>query len=401
MKRLGIFCFYDPDGIFYNSDNFLLSELRSVIDYLIVVVNGTITDNGLLLVSKQADDIIVRENEGFDAAAYNAAFEFIQYNFSIYDELVLCNNSFFGPFIHFSVIFDRMQNFECDFWGLKLDDINLRKTIESYFLVLKKTILNSKVLENYFKTEVRNIFTYHDCCEIFEAGLFQLLTQQNHFSYAVYAKPTNFNAIFSGDYELIDAGLPILKRKFFTKFEENKKNILRALYFVASRSDYDISFILEKIVRIQGKSELRYINGITSVSSEELEECIKDKEFYIYGTGSMAQLIYKSCCGDKTLFLGFIVSDEFYTNQISHFCSYPVYKLSQIKDKSVIIIVGLNKENTLQVIPKLFHFPNAINLWQPLAFQKKSFEKLDSYLRKSIYSYSELNNLREGGGTTV
>lgn|GEM_PF-4340528 len=369
MRRLGVFCFYDPDGIFYDSDKYLLGELRTVAGYLIAVVNGDIEKDSVSAISSLCDKLIVRENNGFDVCAYKEALESVEYDFSSFDELVLCNNSFFGPFEHFADIFTKMSAKKCDFWGLKFHDSNLKQFIESYFLVFRKPVLSTDSLKRYFTKNISNVDSYLTCCRVFELGLFEFLSNEQGFSYAAYSKYTDYNAIFCGDYELIDARLPILKRKFFTEYESNKRNIIRALNFVAQNTDYDISFILEKIANIQETTEVRYVNT-AAVSLAELKRYISGKAVYVWGMGVFAGQIFDSLSlGSSPLFRGFIVSDNHYDTAEKEFHAQPVHKFSSISDRTAVIIIGMSEENTRQVVPCLIDFPYAVNLWRPLSVQ--------------------------------
>ena len=45
-RRLGIFLFYDADGVVDDYVTFLLADLRRVLTELIVIVNGVVQDEG-------------------------------------------------------------------------------------------------------------------------------------------------------------------------------------------------------------------------------------------------------------------------------------------------------------------------------------------------------------------
>lgn len=109
MKRLGIFVFYDKDGIVDNYIDYLLEDLSKSLSDLIIVVNGILNDNGKKIFLRYTDRIVIRKNIGFDAGAYvDILLNYIgQENLKKWDELILCNDTFYGPFIPFSDIFAR------------------------------------------------------------------------------------------------------------------------------------------------------------------------------------------------------------------------------------------------------------------------------------------------------
>lgn len=66
MKRIGIFLFYDSKGIIDEYKIFLLNSLKTVLSHLIIVVNGMICGDGLAVLKRFTNDIMIRDNVGFD-----------------------------------------------------------------------------------------------------------------------------------------------------------------------------------------------------------------------------------------------------------------------------------------------------------------------------------------------
>ena len=69
-KRLGVFVFYDKDGIVDGYIDYLLNDLSNCLDKLIVVCNGALNEQGKQVFLKYTNDVFLRENVGFDAAAW-------------------------------------------------------------------------------------------------------------------------------------------------------------------------------------------------------------------------------------------------------------------------------------------------------------------------------------------
>ena len=101
---------------------FLLADLRRVLTELIVIANGVVQDEGRKRLSRFADAFVVRENRGFDAGAWKEGIVAVcgEEKLRTFDEVVLANDSFFGPFIPFQTIFERMEERKLDFWGLSV-----------------------------------------------------------------------------------------------------------------------------------------------------------------------------------------------------------------------------------------------------------------------------------------
>ena len=140
MERLGIFVFYDREGIVDSYIDYLLCDLRKCLSYLIIVVNGKVDILGYDIFSKYADQIVIRNNKGFDIGAYKEIIEDLHQKKEMrkWDEIVFCNDTFYGPFIPFTQIFDEMAQRQVDFWGLNYIDNSFLSHIQSYFLVFGK-----------------------------------------------------------------------------------------------------------------------------------------------------------------------------------------------------------------------------------------------------------------------
>ena len=109
-NRVCVFSFYNHYGHVEKYVIYLLQELSSVCRRIIFVVNGIITDKCKEEVKKYVDDIVIRPNCGYDAGAYKQILvEKLADQLERYDELVLCNDTFWGPFIPFSNIFEEME----------------------------------------------------------------------------------------------------------------------------------------------------------------------------------------------------------------------------------------------------------------------------------------------------
>ena len=75
MERLGILVFYDKNGIFSEYIEYLLIALKEVVTYQIVIVNGFIQLESEKKLSRISDEVLIRENKGFDAGAYKDIFQ--------------------------------------------------------------------------------------------------------------------------------------------------------------------------------------------------------------------------------------------------------------------------------------------------------------------------------------
>ena len=170
MKRLSIFFFYDGDGIVDRYIDCFLQELKKNSEHLLVVCNGKLEPEGEKLIRKSADDLLIRENKGFDIWAYKSGLEYLTWEkVAQYDELVLCNFTCFGPLYPFAEMFEKMSAKDVDFWGItKFNKVDydpfgtvvynyLPDHLQSNFLVARKKLFTSR---EYQKRPLRPLWKW-------------------------------------------------------------------------------------------------------------------------------------------------------------------------------------------------------------------------------------------------
>lgn len=271
-KRLGIFLFYSPTGKVYEYVRYLLTDMRSCLDELVIVCNGFLSAEGKGVLEAYADTLVIRPNEGFDFAGWKegivhtCGFEHVSH----FDELVLFNDSFFGPFSSFSNVFALMdEDNDIDFWGLtshgevkRANGIGRPRYLQTYFLVLRKRILVDESFRAYwdglepcgtFATHVEQVasrFTEH-----FENLGFRWTAAFPTFDLEDQSGRHNMSHHMYNTYEMVARrGLPIIKRKTFTMslgshlVYSDAESLVRALEYVQRETDYDTGLIWDYLL---------------------------------------------------------------------------------------------------------------------------------------------------------
>lgn len=381
MKRLGIVCIYDKEGKVDRYLEYLLYDLKKVINDLYLVVNGKLCENDYKKLQNITDKIYVRENRGFDAGAYkDAILNWIGRDRLVeYDEMVLCNDTFYGPFDSFETIFDEMQRKKKDFWGLKFVESKFLSHLQSYFLVFEKTVLKDPFFIDYMESHIDE--ETEDILEVyasFENGLFYALTSRG-YQYAAYGNAYNYDVYLSPNFCVREEKLPIIKKKAFAKKYLHKENLMDVLKYVAEK--YDISMIKENAVRLYGcdlafdklqtykisKEDLAgYVMGGTSVEERQiLDFCRPLDEIYFYGTGMIARRTGYIFSNRIPMLKGYVVSDD--QENVGVFGGLPVYHVGEIKNtKSIGIIVALNRNNSEKVKENVKDFENVLFLFSEM-----------------------------------
>lgn len=119
INRLGIFFFYDAQGVV---DDYVLKLLDGFMPHfsdLTIVCNGKLNDAGREKLLRYTSKLIVRENKGFDVWAYKTALDsYGWHKLEQFDEIVLFNATIMGPVYPFSEMFEAMSKRDLDFWGI-------------------------------------------------------------------------------------------------------------------------------------------------------------------------------------------------------------------------------------------------------------------------------------------
>ena len=97
-RRLGIFFFYDGDGVVDSYVEAMLADMVKNLSELTVVVNGDLSSKSYARLARFTDKIILRENVGLDVWAYKTAMESYGWErLAEFDEVVLFNATIMGP----------------------------------------------------------------------------------------------------------------------------------------------------------------------------------------------------------------------------------------------------------------------------------------------------------------
>lgn len=381
INRLGIFVFYDKEGIVDEYITYLLSSLCECLKYLIIIVNGYIDTNGMNIFQNYTDKIYIRDNEGFDGGAYKDIIlnEIGQNTLKEYDEIVFCNSTFFGPFIPFSNIFEQMKVKDCDFWGLNYIDNRISNHIQSYFLVFRRNVIQNNHLWAYFLSNIDyKTKEISDIYADFEFGLFYYLLNEG-YTFDSYTENRKIDIYRSSNIHIKYNSFPILKTKSFSPQKIELYNIIDAIQYICRTYDYDINMILDNARRIYNftynindilnykinETDLKtHYYNISRVSEKEILDFVANKtKIYVYGAGSYAGKITRILDHNNVSIEGYIVSDD--QKNISKTKNRDsVHKISEIDlIDDIVIIVALDKKNTETIKKYLADFNNVIYLW--------------------------------------
>jgi len=227
-NRAAFFVFYEKDGNVADWVVYYLNALKEVAGTLCVIVNGKLSNSGReLLLTTGAElllttgaELLLRENFGFDFSAWKVGLEkFGKNRLAEFDEIILCNNSCYGPVVSFAPIFKKMDAEEADFWGLLFhaEPPSFPEHLQSYFLVLRKKLVQSEAFSKYWKN-LRQPKTYDEARKN-EVGFTRYFIDAG-FKAVAFVPRGKYCSLNPTIYEpcrlLAEDAFPLVKRKVFS-----------------------------------------------------------------------------------------------------------------------------------------------------------------------------------------
>jgi len=230
-------------------------------------------------IGQYADQIYYRKNIGFDAGGFKDALcSYIGWDaISDYDELVLANDSMFGPFCPMRDIFDEMGGRNADFWGLtkngpyhKAGIDEYPEHIQSFFLVIRSEMLHSSHFRSYwenmdyfqsFNQTVREYelrFTPHFASLGYTYDVLADIDANNSTN-----PENNYGQYAKIPYELIKKrNFPFFKKKpladeFDLLEEQSQESMHKAIHYIDRETSYDVNLIWDNVIRTLNVADLQ------------------------------------------------------------------------------------------------------------------------------------------------
>lgn len=177
MNNIAIFAHYDPDNKIKDYVIYYLEQLKVISDEIIFVSTSPLDNQEQKKIESLVTKIIIRKNIGYDFHSYKTGIENIK-DLANYNQLILCNDSCYGPLFSLKDIFIQMNNQKVDFWGITSSNL-LKFHLQSYFLVFNKQTLLASCFMDFWK----NLPIYQNRKDIiynYEIELTQRLTANNY-----------------------------------------------------------------------------------------------------------------------------------------------------------------------------------------------------------------------------
>jgi hypothetical protein len=299
LNRTLVFLLYDADGVCDTSVLHTLRGFRPFVENILVVVNGSLQASSLEAVRAIADDVLERDNVGFDVGAYRDALEFLGWDtLAGVDELFLVNYTFFGPVGSFEPLLDRMDSVDVDLWGITDHPAvsphpytgrgTMPEHLQSYWLSIRGPILRSPEFRRYWKS-LKDPTSYSEVVTQFECEFTRYFADLG-FTWQAAFPAANYgvsNATMEAPVGLLQDGCPLFKKRLY--FHDvpalvDQGIVTAAVTEEAKRRGYPEDLIVEGVVRRTTTRELTEGIGASYIRvTDPLEESIQPNVIELQG----------------------------------------------------------------------------------------------------------------------
>ncbi|WP_418969433.1 rhamnan synthesis F family protein [Alloscardovia omnicolens] len=303
VNRLGIFFFYDGQGVVDDYVSTLLAGFQPFFSDLTVVVNGKLNAEGRSKFRQFTDKIIVRENKGLDVWAYKTALDSYGWDqLADFDEIVLFNATIMGPVYPFEEMFSAMGNKDLDFWGITKfhkvpynpfvpDQLDyLPEHIQSHFHAYRKSLHTSAEFKRYWDN-LPEIKDYNQSVAKHES-LFTERFENYGFRWDVYVDTSDIESfsyapILLNAKELVEKKrMPIFKRRsFFHHYADTMTQsvgtaALDLFEFLRDYTDFDTDLIWQNALRTMNMADLQKNLHLDFVLPDQLSAPLPEGKKY-------------------------------------------------------------------------------------------------------------------------
>ncbi len=174
-KRLAIFVHFDRRGKVHDFVVYYLQALRSAGFDLVFVSNSPRLESSAVERLRPLCTVILRRrNRGYDFGAYKDALSFVG-DLSRLDEVILANDSVYGPLTDLRSVLLRCDQTKAAVWG-GTDSWDNRYHLQSYFLLFKKEALAHPAFAEFWR-DVRYVPSKEWVIRKYEIGLTQAMVR--------------------------------------------------------------------------------------------------------------------------------------------------------------------------------------------------------------------------------
>ena len=184
-----IFSHFDADNEVKDDVIYYIKSLSKFTDIIFVSTAEGLKKDSLKVIEGYCKSIVIKKNVGYDFGAWKTGLDYLGTDISNYEQLILCNDSVYGPLYDLETIVEKMKSY--DLWSMT-DNHEIDYHLQSYFMVYTQKAFSHKIFQEFWK----DLKIYHNkqmLIENNEIGFSQAM-MNSRLSYSSYysAKDKNY-----------------------------------------------------------------------------------------------------------------------------------------------------------------------------------------------------------------
>ena len=151
-NRVAVFASYSKNNRVEDYVVYYLKKLKQICKLIIFCNDNELSNKELSKLKGIVDYTIIGRHNEYDFGSYKRGIQLLESlpNYNSYEDLILCNDSCYGPINNFYRIFYEMDKKNLDFWGLTQNSEH-QVHLQSYFIVYSNKVFTSSIFRNFFR----------------------------------------------------------------------------------------------------------------------------------------------------------------------------------------------------------------------------------------------------------
>lgn len=255
-KRTAVVSCFFHDGKIPDSLMILIRGVKEIADNLILVGDCPVFPSELEKIKNYVCYAHFERHNQYDFGSYKIGFNYARkaglLKADTADELILINDSCYGPVYPFSELFQRMESVICDFWGIngsKKPPENIFKPhISSFFYVFRRSVINGNDIDDFLNA-IHGKYDRSKVICLLELEFTQYL-QKKGFLWQVTDEKCEHNIYLHPLTFLETYRIPLVKKK---ALKGNPVNIQNRIFSIISENCPELALCI--------RTELTYSGG--------------------------------------------------------------------------------------------------------------------------------------------
>ena len=278
MKRLGVFLYNNKNPV-DDYIQYLLDDITPNLSHLCVIMENNMNNKDLF--KKYSEDIFINNDKKSMDIWKEVIVNYIGFDQLInYDEVILFDDSFFGPIYPFKEIFHNINNVNLDFWTIMSNGIdNDFNKGNLQFIAFRNKLIKSKEFKEFW-LNIKNKSFKNKNSENYLINYFSKLgfEWENYLDVINNCESNESNSyfsIFDLNNFIIDCESPLISIKPFTLPKKthlkyhNGLDLSSTMDYLNQNTNYEVSLIYNHLLKIMDPNELVNLLNLKKIIPKE------------------------------------------------------------------------------------------------------------------------------------